>query len=146
MFQVLAIFQKKRKCLSPLLYLELSFHELFLSQVFPKGMFGDGTASLPPLFPAQPFGIGATSIDGVFEGFVFLLLACESFALSSSWPDVFSHLGSLGFCSSNLWLLGHPRAGAILQACTAAAFPHPFFIDTVWASSLVVMDFVQLTR
>lgn len=91
-----------------------------------------------------------------FEGFVFLLLPCESFALPSSWSDVFSHLASLGFwgaprlsppaaCPANLWLMGHPRAGAILQIFQLLPFP-TFFIDSILTSSLVGMDFVQLRR
>lgn len=60
------------------------------------------TLDLCPLcFPAQPFDIVAISLDGVFEGFVFLLLACESFALPFSWPVVFSHQGCLAFLGAN---------------------------------------------
>lgn len=49
-------------------------------------------------------------------------------------------------CPSNLWLMGHPRAGAILQIFSAAAFPHLLLFDRVLTSSLVGMDFVQLRR
>lgn len=70
---------------------------------------------------------------------VFLLLSRETFVLPSSWPDVFSHVGCLGFWGAALWV--SPSAacsakplpdGASQSWCnpadfTAAAFPHLFY-------------------
>lgn len=82
--------------------------------------------------------------------------------LLSSWPGVFCHLDCMGFwgaadgaakgivprvsppatASANLWPVGHPSAGAILQSLPFSSF----LFNSVLTSSLAVMDFVQLRR
>lgn len=172
MFQVLAIFQED--CLNPLPYLGLSFHELFLSQVFPERCLVMALR-LCPLCSCSAFWYWCH-----LQWMGFLKVMCVPTVVSSKgcWLVRALLCHHLGQMFSPIWTvwgfgvqspaarwscrrhcpMGQPSSspfskplvdGASQSSCNPAGFYScclfpPFFINSTWISSQAVMDFVRL--